>query len=967
MQKNSFIHLAKNRKRYHMLKTLGMVAPFRNARFLFNHPSSIARKLFVNNVRSTAERSTPQIENLHCLPNQNFRNYHTYFSWKDEMLKGSKSYLKRLRNSGMKVRIISYFASTSGGVVLGYGFKDIIDPFVQPKLRMLQNALRITPQNESHIIALSDPNPKLVKRAALDYLSDVIKFNHTDVTIVAISGVAGSGKTELALAYARLFYERQRDRSPGTLRTVYLLQGDHSDNLETSYRDLAVELGIKHENLVINDVVALVNAELALRPNWLLIFDNVEQLSIVKPYFPTASNSGPGSVIITTRNKEFTKSVDQKIINFDLNYPKYRFSKREAAELFDVVLGPQHPDYGKNDELKGLLAQNVAFLPIAIKRAAVFLKENTIEESLDRAIRNYIEKFRKHVGSRLSSNSFLDYSDYELINKVTHFFILDKLSALDDQVIEVLLFSMSLNPEKIQNKLLFNVFNFDRSTLASKIQLLKDFFIFELFKEDVYQMHRSLSNAILEWGYNKKNTSSILKEFKFINLKNVVNVFSQHFSSNNITLKIRENNALYVPHIVYLLEASKSFKNKFFDKKDYDFIIKIANLVDSAHNYNTSVNADYMQGKTFLLIVKSWLDELILRQNKECDLDDYNQVSSNLKLMDVELLATYARLLYSFGRIYLYVKDNNIISKEVARKNIMFACKLMDIYNEYKSSMNEYGSFEAILFRRSGLLFLDLESEEPHVIKNAIKEYNLFLNDETKYFIKGKLIIPKKDDFHRMVCHDQIAKAYQRLIKLDDEPSGFNFSPKLTAPLPFFAKSQVGIDEYYIEAVSHSLNLKEEGALSIYYNLEEYTGREAIYLNTLAYTLLCQPFKNLLQDDTQRAALLKCPIKFDNCYNNLDIAKTIFQFAIKFYENDVPNIACFPLAEAYLGLAKVYFLEKEYRQAKQKAESSLKIQKQMKRSDKHLEVLAVKYLLNEIKIQQILEQQITDNPLGYSN
>ncbi|KAI4105541.1 MAG: hypothetical protein LQ339_003383 [Xanthoria mediterranea] len=107
--------------------------------------------------------------------------------------------------------------------------------------------------------------------------------------------------------------------------------------------------------------------------SWLLIFDNVDNLASIKPFWPSA---GHGSVIVTTRNPEVITSLVQKSIHLQ------PFSEGEGAKYFLSRLS----DPSSQDEILAIvIAKKPGGLPIALSHVAGFIEATscTFEELLD--------------------------------------------------------------------------------------------------------------------------------------------------------------------------------------------------------------------------------------------------------------------------------------------------------------------------------------------------------------------------------------------------------------------------------------------------------------------------------------------------------------------------------------------------------------------------------------------------------
>ena len=171
-------------------------------------------------------------------------------------------------------------------------------------------------------------------------------------SITYISGLAGRGKTTLALEYA---YQYQRD-----LASVHWLPC-HGRSLVQIAGELTIQLGLKLEGDV-DTIVRELNGHSA-RKRCLLILDNVEDDAPAQ-LLP----GGRTSVLITTRLTDLTFLDFHKPIQLPL------FTEAQCFELFGDVIGREEVEK-HTDEARALF-RRVEYLPIAIAVAAKLIRKD---------------------------------------------------------------------------------------------------------------------------------------------------------------------------------------------------------------------------------------------------------------------------------------------------------------------------------------------------------------------------------------------------------------------------------------------------------------------------------------------------------------------------------------------------------------------------------------------------------------
>jgi tetratricopeptide (TPR) repeat protein/CO dehydrogenase nickel-insertion accessory protein CooC1 len=153
---------------------------------------------------------------------------------------------------------------------------------------------------------------------------------------VTLHGMGGVGKTQLALEYAHRFRT--------SYDVVWWVPSDPPQFVDTHLTNLANQLGVTPEATDADTARAVLKMLRLGDPSrrWLLIYDNAEELDRVDPFMP---RSGPGHVIVTSRNSAWTEqsrpiSIDvfrrgESIVH--LRQRVARLTEEEAASIADVL------------------------------------------------------------------------------------------------------------------------------------------------------------------------------------------------------------------------------------------------------------------------------------------------------------------------------------------------------------------------------------------------------------------------------------------------------------------------------------------------------------------------------------------------------------------------------------------------------------------------------------------------------
>jgi tetratricopeptide (TPR) repeat protein len=198
---------------------------------------------------------------------------------------------------------------------------------------------------------------------------------------VALTGLGGIGKTQLALEYAY----RHRDE----YRVVWWARADDTATLAADYAGLAGELGLAEreakEQAVVN---AAVHRWLEQNTGWLLVFDNAGSRAAVEDYVP----QGRGAVIVTSREPVWSGVATP----FGLAV----LALEEAVAFLCKRTGDT------DAAAASALAEVLGRLPLALEQAAAYI------EDTGGSLRYYRQLFEEHHAELLRQGRLsTDYPD----------------------------------------------------------------------------------------------------------------------------------------------------------------------------------------------------------------------------------------------------------------------------------------------------------------------------------------------------------------------------------------------------------------------------------------------------------------------------------------------------------------------------------------------------------------------------
>ena len=211
-------------------------------------------------------------------------------------------------------------------------------------------------------------------------LRELKKANENRLSYLYISGNPGSGKSQLAGLVAERFFDEGKE-IPGTSSFVMTINAASQDSLLESYASFARHLKCPDYSVMrtlcskdwnikekITYLKMLIAAKIGCYTSWLMVVDNVTDLTFVRDHLPQSGTEtwGRGQVLITTQD---IMSIPLKRSFVNHISVSQGMNPNDATSLLAKLSGVFDNKQGKN------VAQKLDYQPLALAGAAVFVRD----------------------------------------------------------------------------------------------------------------------------------------------------------------------------------------------------------------------------------------------------------------------------------------------------------------------------------------------------------------------------------------------------------------------------------------------------------------------------------------------------------------------------------------------------------------------------------------------------------------
>ncbi len=313
--------------------------------------------------------------------------------------------------------------------------------------------------------------------------------------IRALTGLGGIGKTQLAIEYAY--------RYRGAYSAVFWVRASSRETLVADFIALADLLQLPgreaHEQMTI---VGEVKSWLTQQTGWLLILDNVDDLSLLTSFLPTSSE---GHILLTTRAQAMGRIAESLAVEeFSVEEGMLLLLRRAKLLAADQALEQASHELRAQAEP---IVKALDGLPLALDQAGAYIEETRCSLS------EYLALYRKRRAALHKRESGVP-QDYPYTVASTWSISFQQVERRDPAAAELLRLCAFLNPDAIPEEILIDGSAWlgsilepvaaDPFLLNEAVQILR---LFSLIKRDpdekLLNIHR-LVQAVLKDGLDQE-------------------------------------------------------------------------------------------------------------------------------------------------------------------------------------------------------------------------------------------------------------------------------------------------------------------------------------------------------------------------------------------------------------------------------------------------------------------------------
>ncbi len=304
---------------------------------------------------------------------------------------------------------------------------------------------------------------------------------------LALSGLGGVGKSQIALEYAYRYREHYH--------TVLWLHA-------ASYQDLVADITAVADLLDLPgkdtanpaQLIETIKEWLTQLTRWLLIFDNVEHLQLLTGFLPDEPAEIKGHLLLTTRSQSTgTHAHSIAVEPMGSNTGAELLLRRAKLIAIESTLEQMA---GADAAIARSLSEHMGGLPLALDQAGAYVEETLV--SLSEYVQRYQEERRNLLDRR---GSWAGDSEHPLPVAATLKLSFDKAGEQHPLAMDILRFCAFLHPDAIPAELFQHDGNFQYGTSVfdeAIASLLRYSLITPNTQEKTFSMHRLVKAVLID-------------------------------------------------------------------------------------------------------------------------------------------------------------------------------------------------------------------------------------------------------------------------------------------------------------------------------------------------------------------------------------------------------------------------------------------------------------------------------------
>ncbi|KKK24026.1 hypothetical protein ARAM_005927 [Aspergillus rambellii] len=344
--------------------------------------------------------------------------------------------------------------------------------------------------NKCHSMIPFERNPRFVGRQEeIRMLEDLISRSNGPKKL-AITGLGGTGKTQVVLELAYRMQDRDSDCS------IFWIPCTSHKAIEQACMTITQMIGIQDAKPA--EVKEHIKDYFSQKDRkWLLIFDNVDDMDMwtkcsstsppLKDFFP---HNNQGHIIFTTRNRKLAVKLASSVV---IHVPE--LDEKTGIELLNKLLIQK--DLLDNIHPAINLLEQLTFLPLAIAQAAAYINENGI------GVSEYLLLLQEPEADviELLSEKFCDdgrYNDMQNPVAITWLISFHQVQKLDQLASDYLSLMACINPRNIPQSFLPPAAS--RKKMVDALGLLNAYSFITIQPENGFiTLHRLVRLATRNW------------------------------------------------------------------------------------------------------------------------------------------------------------------------------------------------------------------------------------------------------------------------------------------------------------------------------------------------------------------------------------------------------------------------------------------------------------------------------------